>query len=89
LVYFLFLSRGLFALNRCKSGAISTINAVALLAGTPTSGVFIQTVDQKHFNRLIVFCGIFNFMGSFMIGLVRFFGHSQSAGQVASSIINM
>jgi hypothetical protein len=47
------------------------IVAVATLAGTPTAGAFIQTIDQAHFNRLIVFSGVMVLVGAIALGAAR------------------
>ena len=41
--------------------------AVATLVGTPTGGALLKTVDQEHFNGLIIFSGVLTLAGTVVL----------------------
>ena len=48
--------------------------AVATLVGTPTGGALLKTVDQKHFNGLIIFSGVMTLAGTAILAVAHAVG---------------
>ncbi|PIL29207.1 MFS general substrate transporter [Ganoderma sinense ZZ0214-1] len=47
-----------------RLGSVYMVIAVATLVGTPTGGALLKVTDDRHFTRLIIFCGV-------LIGSIR------------------
>ena len=48
--------------------------AVATLAGTPTGGALLRVTDERHFTRLIVFCGVLIGVGTITLAMAGMVG---------------
>ena len=48
--------------------------AVATLVGPPTGGAILKETDEKHFNRLIIFCGVICTEGTVVLAMAGVVG---------------
>ncbi|CDO77908.1 hypothetical protein BN946_scf184692.g6 [Trametes cinnabarina] len=66
-----------------KYGArvVYMVIAVGTLVGTPTAGALLNVVDEAHFTRLIIFCGVLNGAGAVFLGLAAFAGRREACSE--------
>ncbi|EMD37082.1 hypothetical protein CERSUDRAFT_51719 [Gelatoporia subvermispora B] len=55
-----------------RLGSIYLLVAVSTLVGTPTAGAFVKTLDQSHFNNLIIFTGVLILVGGALLAVSGF-----------------
>ncbi|KZT20190.1 MFS general substrate transporter [Neolentinus lepideus HHB14362 ss-1] len=54
-----------------RFGSIYMLVAISTLVGTPTAGAFVSTIDEKHFQRLIIFTGVLAIAGGSVLSVAR------------------
>ncbi|KAH9885248.1 MFS general substrate transporter [Cubamyces lactineus] len=83
-------SSRLFCVNICAHahtlhsalpGSVYMLIAVATLVGTPTGGAILKETDEKHFNRLIVFCGVMCTAGTLVLAMAGVVGTKTLRGR--------
>ncbi|OSC99674.1 MFS general substrate transporter [Trametes coccinea BRFM310] len=57
-----------------RLGSVYMIVAVATLVGTPTGGALLKQTDERHFNNLIIFCGVMTLAGTAFLALAGISG---------------
>ncbi|GBE83587.1 major facilitator superfamily domain-containing protein [Sparassis latifolia] len=62
-----------------RLGSLYMVVGIATLVGTPTAGAFVHVVNNKHFNGLIIFCGVFIAVGGAILGLTGAFTKEERA----------
>ncbi|KAI0664176.1 MFS general substrate transporter [Cubamyces menziesii] len=57
-----------------RLGSVYMLIAVATLVGPPTGGAILKETDEKHFNRLIIFCGVICTAGTVVLAMAGVVG---------------
>ncbi|KAI0742078.1 monocarboxylate permease [Daedaleopsis nitida] len=66
-----------------RLGSVYIFLAIATLVGTPTGGALLKTVDDAHFDRLIVFSGVMMAAGTVVLVAAAVMSHERFRARVS------